>query len=163
MRSKVAVLLCAFVLAACQKKQEPVAAGQSGRPPGNIPTDASGKRASVTDRVGTAVIEKMLVGAKLGADGTVSEEQTVFTVGEPIHLTLRLHDSPVGLRTGAVWYGQGEQKIASEQKEMNGSKVATFVLKQKLAPGKYRVRGYWGGNVADERNFEVVSKTKPSK
>ncbi|MEA2237113.1 MAG: hypothetical protein QOC81_1837 [Thermoanaerobaculia bacterium] len=163
MRSKVAVLLCAFVIAACQKKQEPVAAGQPARKPLNIPTDASGKRASVIDPVGTAVIETMLVGAQLRADGTVSNEQTVFTVGEPIYLTLRLRDSPVGLRTGAVWYGQGEQKIASEHKEMNGSKVATFVLRQKLAPGKYRVRGYWGGNIAGEQTFEVESKTKPSK
>jgi hypothetical protein len=164
MRSKAAVLLlCAFVIAACRKDPEPVATGQPERRPINTPTDASGKRASVIDRVGTAVIDKMLVGNQIGPDGMVHEEQKTFTTGEPIYLTLRLRDSPLGLRTGAVWYGENEQKIASEQKDMNGSKVATFALTQKLAPGKYHVRGYWGGNVADNRSFEVVSKPKRSK
>jgi hypothetical protein len=164
MRSTAAVLiLCALVVAACRKEPEPVAAGQSARRPINTPTDASGKRAIVIDRVGTAVIDKMLVGNQVGPDGMVHEEQTTFTPGEPIYVTLRLRDSPVGLRTGAVWYGENEQKIASEQKDMNGSKVATFALTQKLAPGKYHVRGYWGGNVAGDQTFEVVAKPKQSK
>jgi hypothetical protein len=164
MRSKAAVLvLCAFVTVGCRKEPEPVATRQSGRRPTNTPTDASGKRAIVIDRVGTAVIDKMLVGKQTGPDGTVNEEQTTFTSGAPVYVTLRLRDSPVGLRTRAVWYGGNEQEIASEQKDMNGSKVATFALTQKLAPGKYHVRGYWGGNVAGDQTFEVVSKPKRSK
>ncbi len=46
---------------------------------------------------------------------------------------------------------------------MNGTKVATFALRQELAPGKYHVRGYWSGNIADDRDFVVVAKSKRSK
>ena len=166
MRSTVALIVTlvtgALVLAGCQKKPE--TAGPHGvLTTTNIPQNESGKRASVIDRVGTAVIEKMLVGIQLGPDGTVSEQQTAVPEGDPVYVTLRLHDSPVGLRTGAVWYDAHDQQIAREQKDMNGTKVATFALSQKLAPGKYHVRGYWGGNIADDRSFVVVAKSKRSK
>ena len=156
----VALITGALVIAGCQKKQGTAAHGVLTS---NIPQNESGKRATVIDHVGAAIIDKMLVGTRLGPDGTVSDEQTVVTAGEPLYLTLRLRDSPVGLRTGAAWFDEHEQPIAREQKDMNGAKVATFALAQKLAPGKYHVRGYWGGNVADDRNFEVVAKTNRSK
>lgn len=158
----VALITGALVLAGCQKKQETAAPGRRVITT-NIPQNESGKRARVIDRVGTAVIEKMLVGIQLGPDGTVSEQQTVVPAGDPVYVTLRLRDSPVGLRTSAVWYDAHDQQIAREQKDMNGTKVATFALSQKLAPGKYHVRGYWGGNIADDRNFVVVPKSKQSK
>ena len=156
------VLLAVLVIAGCHKKQETAAPGRRVITT-NIPQNEAGKRASVIDRVGTAVIEKMLVGIELGPDGNVSEQQTVVPAGDPVYVTLRLHDSPVGLRTGATWYDEHDQIIAREQKEMNGTKIATFALGQKLTPGKYHVRGYWGGNIADERNFIVVAKSKQSK
>ena len=37
-------------------------------------------------------------------------------------------------------------------------KVATFTLDKKLKPGKYSVRGLWGGNDACEYDFEVKKK-----
>ncbi|HEX3067162.1 MAG TPA: hypothetical protein VHX14_01210 [Thermoanaerobaculia bacterium] len=153
------VLLAVLVIAGCQKKQETVTPGRRVITT-NIPQNEAGKRARVLDRVGTAVIEKMLVGIQLAPDGNVNEQQTVVPAGDPVYVTLRLHDSPVGLRTGATWYGEHDQIIAREQKDMNGAKVATFALGQKLAPGKYHVRGYWGGNIADDRNFVVVAKSK---
>lgn len=157
----IALTTGALVIAGCQKKQE--TAGPHGAPTASKPQNESGKRASVTNRIGGPVIEKMLVGIQLGADGTVSEQQTVVPEGEPVYVTLRLHDSPVGLHTGAVWYDAHDQPIAREQKDMNGAKVATFALTQKLAPGKYHVRGYWGGNIADDRDFVVAAKSKRSK
>jgi hypothetical protein len=166
MRSTVALIVTlvtgALILSGCQKKQETAAPGRRVITT-NIPQNESGKRARVIDRVGTAVIEKMLVGIQLGSDGAVSEQQTVVPEGDPVYVTLRLHDSPVGLRTGAVWYDAHDQPMAREQKDMNGTKVATFALAQKLAPGKYHVRGYWGGNIADDREFVVVPKSKRSK
>jgi hypothetical protein len=165
MRSTVivlSVLLSVLVIAGCQKKQETATPGRRVITT-NVPQNEAGKRVRVIDRVGTAVIEKMLVGIQLGADGNVSEQQTVVPAGDPVYVTLRLHDSPVGLRTGATWYDEHDQIIAREQKEMNGTKIATFTLGQKLAPGKYHVRGYWGGNIAGEREFVVAAKSKQSK
>ena len=43
----------------------------------------------------------------------------------------------------------------AQQKDMNGGKVVTFVIPKGLPPGQYRVTGYWGGNVAVEREFQV--------
>ena len=43
---------------------------------------------------------------------------------------------------------------------MNGAKVATFAFKRKLAPGKYRVEAYWGGNVVADKSFEVTGGKK---
>jgi hypothetical protein len=167
MRSTVVVLSVvlitgALVITGCQKKQETAAPGRRVITT-NIPQDEAGQRANVIGRVGTAVIDKMLVGIQLDPDGNVSEEQTAVPAGDPVYVTLRLRDSPVGLHTGAVWYDEHDQPIAREQKDMNGAKVATFTPGQKLAPGKYHVRGYWGGNIADDRGFEVVAKTKRSK
>ena len=163
MRSTVVVLLSALLLAGCQKKQESAAPGRPGVITTNIPQNEAGQRANVIGRVGTAVIDKMLVGTRLGPDGNVVEEQTTVTAGEPLYVPLRLRDSPVGLRTSAAWYDEHDKELVREQKDMNGAKVSTFALGQKLPPGKYHVRGYWGGNVADDRNFEVVAKTKQSK
>ncbi|MDP9362128.1 MAG: hypothetical protein M3P29_11830 [Acidobacteriota bacterium] len=129
----------------------------------NIPEDESGKQSRVIERTGTTLVDRMLVGTQLGAGGAVAEERTVVTAGEPVYLTLRLRDSPVGLRTGAIWYDHRGRRVAVEKKEMNGAKVATFALAQKLTPGQYHVEGYWGANLAGDTKFEVVAKTKRSK
>jgi hypothetical protein len=157
----VALITGALVISGCQK-QETAAPGRRVITT-NIPQNEAGKRASVIGHAGAAVIDKMLVGTRLGPDGNVGEEQTTVTTGAPLYVTLRLRDSPVGLRTGAVWYDERDRQIVREQRDMNGAKVATFALGQKLAPGKYHVRGYWGGNIAGDHNFEVVAKTKRSK
>ena len=38
---------------------------------------------------------------------------------------------------------------------MKGAKTVTFAMKPKLAPGHYRVEGWWGGNLAAEKTFEI--------
>lgn len=105
-------------------------------------------------------MKKSLLGSKLGADGNVTEEKTTFVKGEPIYLTLLLHDSPAGLQTHVTWLREGDKKeLHSEFHNMNGAKSVTFALADpKLEPGKYRVIGYWGGNVAADKPFEIVRK-----
>lgn len=159
----VAVLLCASVFAACQNRPKPAAPVRPKVRTTNIPQDESGKRSRVIERIGTTLVDGMLVGTQLGADGTVAEERKVVTEGEPVYLTLRLRDSPGGLRTGAIWYDHRGRRVAVEERDMNGAKVATFALAQKLPPGKYHVEGYWGASLAGDTKFEVVAKTKRSK
>jgi len=89
----------------------------------------------------------------------VSQETDHFEPGQTVYFTLRLGDSPVGLKTNAVWYA-GEKIISTDQKEMNGGKLATFALTAKLPPGRYRVEGHWGGNLAAEKTFEVGPASK---
>lgn len=163
MRKAVAVLLCACSLAACSpsRPQKTGTAGANGTTA--VPENETKKKEQDLVRP-VAPIEKALLGAQLGPDGTVSQETDHFEAGQTVYLTLRLHDSPVGLKTNAVWYGPGQKLISSEQKEMNGAKLATFALTAKLPPGQYRVEGHWGGNLAADKTFEVgpVSRKKKS-
>lgn len=105
-------------------------------------------------------MKKSLLGSKLGTDGNVAEEKTTFVKGEPVYLTLILHDSPAGLQTHVTWLRESDKReLHSEFHNMNGAKSITFALADpKLEPGYYRVIAYWGGNVAADKPFEIVRK-----
>src|SRR6266852_5442369 len=117
MRKAVAVFLCACSLAACRPR-EPVTGSASRKVVTTvIPENEARKKERDLIRP-LAPIEKSLLGAQLGPDGAVSKETNQFEPGQTVYLTLRLHDSPVGLKTNAVWYGADQKAILSEQKEM---------------------------------------------
>jgi hypothetical protein len=154
MRNVVAVLLCACSLAACRPRED-VSKTVSQRVHTTIIPENEAKK-EIRDVIHPipATIDKVLLGADLGPDGAVSQETDHFERGQIPHLTLRLRDSPVGLKTSARWFA-GKKELLVEQKEMNGGKLATFALPQKLLPGKYHVQGYWGGNLVGDKTFEV--------
>ncbi|HEX9458584.1 MAG TPA: hypothetical protein VGA84_05535 [Thermoanaerobaculia bacterium] len=162
MRKAVAVFLCACSLAACRPR-EPVTGSASRKVVTTvIPENEARKKERDLIRP-RAPIEKALLGAQLGPDGAVSHETDHFETGQTVYLTLRLGDSPVGLKTNAIWYGPGQKMISSERREMNGAKVATFALTANLPPGRYRVEGHWGGNLAADKTFEVALASKKKK
>jgi hypothetical protein len=156
------IVACALALGSCSK-QEPAAQ----RPPRvittNIPEDARGEKKRVFVKPVPDILDKSLLGDQLAPDGTVMDESVVFAPGQPIALTIWLKQSPPGLATSATWFDAHEKPIAHEQRPMNGAKVTTFVMKQKLAPGTYHVVGYWGGNVVADKSFEVVAAGKKKK
>ncbi len=158
MRKALAVLLCACSFAACRPREAVTDSDSRKGGAALAPEDEARKKEHDLIRP-VAPIEKALLGAQLGPDGAVSQETDRFEAGQTVYLTLRLHDSPVGLKTNAVWY-EGEKIISTEQKEMNGGKLATFALTAKLPPGRYRVEGHWGGNLAAEKTFEVGPASK---
>ena len=160
MRKAVAVLLCACAFAAC-KPREIVTKSKTTRIHTTvIPENEARKRIRGVILPVPAPVDKVLLGAQLGPDGAVATEASQFQSGQPIYLTLRLHDSPVGLKTSAVWFGPSKKEIHSEQRDMNGGKIATFALNEKLTPGKYHVEGHWGGNLAGDKVFDVVALGK---
>jgi len=151
-------LACTLVVAACRKEARPGPAKPRRVITKFIPEDASREQERVTIRPNVPnVVEKSLLGTALAADGTVSAEKTVFTLGQPVSLTIWLKESPAGLSTGATWYGAHDVIIGRQKQPMNGSKVATFTFKDRLAVGKYRVEGLWGGNVVADKTFEVTA------
>ena len=106
------------------------------------------------------------IGTSTGADGMVAEETTEFATGEDVKLSLWLKESPAGLVTSAVVQDASGEEVDVERKPMNGGKTVTFDLgDRKLKAGKYKVTGYWGGNIAAEYDITVTrSKAKaPSK
>jgi hypothetical protein len=158
MRKAAVILFCA--LAACQPAREPAAVKRNVRRV-VVPEDETNKRRIDKATPGPTLIDQSLLGTQLGADGTVAADSATVAEGTPVYLTLRLRDSPGGLRIGVIWKDSRGKKIAVEEKEMNGSKVATFALPQKLAPGHYSVESYWGATPGTVHKFEVAGTKKP--
>src|SRR5438067_390929 len=124
-----------------------------------IPEDA--RNVKVKDAIRTPSVQFLQlakIGTKLAPGNTVDVEETKIAQGTPVYLTMWLRESPIGLNTSAQWYGSDEKIVKRDVRAMNGGKIATFSLDTaKLEPGKYRVEGFWGGNVAVEKAFEVVA------
>ncbi len=165
MRKYVAVVLCGFgvMVTGCEPK--------AGDRPVKVttrvqPSDVRDAKVSEVIQPAPQFIDRSLLGSQLGADGMVSKESASFTQGQSIYLTMVLRESPPGLQTSAVWMGVDGKPLRTERKVMNGAKVATFGFKNpKVKPGHYHVIGYWGGNIATDREFDIVSvrKTKGGK
>jgi len=158
MRKAAVVLLC--VLAACRPVRESAAPVKPKARTVIIPEDESKKRRADKAALDPTPIDQVF-GTQLGADGAVAADSATAVEGDPLYLTLRLRESPGGLRIGVIWKDPRGKKIAVEEKEMNGSRIATFALPRKLAPGHYSVESYWGATPGPVHNFEVVGKKKP--
>ena len=155
MRRTIAILACAAALGSCSKTE--TAAPEKRKVVTTvIPENEQGVKKKVFVKPAPDILDKSALGTKLAPDGTVSEESSSFKTGRPVALTIWLKQSPPGLATSATWFDANDKKVAHEQRTMNGAKVATFAYKQKLAPGKYRVEAYWGGNVVADKSFEVT-------
>jgi hypothetical protein len=155
MRNDVTVALCVGLLVACEQK------APEQRKVGVQPADASGAKMSTVIQPAPQFIDHAVVGSKLGPDGMVSAENLSIPAGQPVYLTMILRESPPGLQTSAVWTTMDRKPLRTERKVMNGAKAATFGFKNpKIKPGRYRVVGYWGGNIATEREFEIVGSGK---
>ena len=103
-------------------------------------------------------IDGSSIGPKLSPDGTVIGETRAFKTADSIYLTMRFHDSPKGLVAAIVINDPKDHLLYREERPMNGAKVVTFTVPpKKFKPGKYRVKGYWGGNVAVEYEVRVES------
>ena len=67
-----------------------------------------------------------------------------------------LNQSPDGLQTSAQLLEKDGQKVISEQRHpMKGEKTVTFRFTDKLKPGDYKVKAFWGGNTAGEYTVTV--------
>jgi hypothetical protein len=159
MRKAAVVLLCA--LAACRPVRESAAPVKPKVHTVIIPEDESKKHRADKAKLDPTLIDQVFLGTQLGADGAVAADSATAAEGQPLYLTLRLREAPGGLRIGVIWKDARGKKIAVEEKEMNGSTIATFALPQKLVPGHYSVESYWGATPGPVHKFEIVGKKKP--
>lgn len=160
--------VAALCIASCRREapQQTTTAAGSGAQTGTVagePKDLRNARVNAVLAPDTGqYVTNARIGPALGADGMVAEEKTEFTAGQDIHLSLWLKESPPGLQTSARVEDPSGKEVDIELKPMKGEKTVTFTLgDRKLAPGKYKVTGYWGGNVAAE--YEITVAAAPSK
>jgi hypothetical protein len=73
-----------------------------------------------------------------------------------VSMTIWLTESPEDLQVSMRVRDSNDDEVASVMKPAKGANVITLALDQKLAAGKYRVEGVWGGNVACERDVVVA-------
>jgi hypothetical protein len=165
MSIRIALLFPLALVVACGGRETTTVTTTNGPRKVNIrtiPENENKKRADDLVRVDQppSFMKKSLLGTKLDAQGNVVEEKSTFRKGEPVYLTMILKDSPVGLQTHVSWLrARDNSELHAEMREMKGAKVVTFALGDpNLEPGKYRVIGYWGGNVAADKPFEIVAK-----
>lgn len=159
MRKHLLFVVCCIAIA-CQRNETTSTKKGVHVTTKTIPGDARNARVNDVIQPVPVFIDRAALGDKVGPDGNVTQEAVRVPTGQPMYLTLYLHDSPVGLHTRAVWTDRATKKVVyQEQRDMKGAKVATFSLDtKKLAPGRYHVEGYWGGNVAADKEFEIVGK-----
>ena len=169
-RSQFILLYAAALLlvASCRREAQAPQAGTTTAPPSSTSTTLTGPPQDLsTATVNTVIVpadtalytENARLGSAVGSDGMVSEEKTEFARGEEIRLSMWFRESPAGLQASAKLEDAAGKELDTEQKAMNGQKNVTFTVgDRKLAPGKYKVTGYWGGNIAAEYELTVTSE-----
>jgi hypothetical protein len=150
-----------FLLFGCQRAAEKKAeAPKKTNPRETLVGMKEDLRRANIDKIVTPVppfVESCAIGAQPAADGRVTGQETHFTAGKAIYLTMRFHESPAGLQASVKMYDAKKKLVIEETRPMNGAKVATFtVAPDKVKAGFYRIEGYWGGNIACEHNVTVT-------
>jgi hypothetical protein len=150
------VALCSLALFACRQESSPATTGKTTKV---MPSDLRNAKVSEVIQPAPQFIDHALLGSEVNPDGTVKKDTDKIDAGKPAYLTMYFRESPAGLQASAVLTTIEKKPVKTERRDMNGAKVATFALGD-LKPGRYKVVGYWGGNIAAEREFEVVGGAK---
>jgi hypothetical protein len=146
------VIVAAVVLMSCNRSPS----GAKSQTIIDKPVDLTKKKLVEKTPTVPPFIDGSSIGPKLAADGTVMGEIRVFRTTDKIYFTMRFHDSPKGLVATIVISDLKYHPLYREERPMNGTKVVTFTVPpKKLKPGRYRLEGFWGGNVAIEYEIEI--------
>jgi hypothetical protein len=149
-----------LVALSCQRETSTQTVSPATTKPTTVARPQNLANAKVKKVVDVTAVESQTqarLGSATGTDGTVTAEKDTFKSGEPIILSMVIQQSPAQLQMSARWYDAKDKIIEEDRRPMNGTKVVAFkYIGKKLKPGKYRVVGYWGGNVAAEKTFTVT-------
>lgn len=127
---------------ACQREAPPQPAAPRRVITKTIPSDAKNANVNAVVHVDPPVF---------------MESADVRVQGDTATFTMNLRESPKGLVTRATWKDAKGKELSSDAHPMNGAKSVTFT-KAGLKPGRYKVEGWWGGNLGAEKAFEVPSR-----
>ena len=170
MKRRAIILLyvaAALTVASCQR--EVTTTDQTGTAPTVTETTLTGTPQDLSNATINTVVapmdeiyaDKSRLGSTVDQDGLVDADKAEFAAPDSVYLSMWFKESPAGLQARAVVEDANGKEVSAQQKPMNGQKTVTFNLgEKKLAAGKYKVTGYWGGNIAAEHEFTVTSPAK---
>lgn len=150
-----ALLCCAlsFVMIACDRDDPPPvpetrASAAEAPPVAAPPRDVANDLVEVTIPLRPNVVTRCVAGSG-GA------EKTTFAAGEPVELMMVLAEAPPELKVAARLVDAKSAVVARADTPAGGKQSVTVAIQQRIAPGKYRLEGYWGGNLVCEHDVTV--------
>lgn len=104
------------------------------------------------------VVPQCYSGSILGDNGAVSTASTTFGKKDPIYFSMWLQEAPAGLQVSVKMLDDKGKEVAVVPRDAGGLKIATLTIPTPPKAGKYRLEGYWGGNLVCERDVEITGK-----
>lgn len=154
------ILLYAFTATFVACRYEPPAA-EGPRPQLKsrtvwVRTDLTGKRIKQKFVLQPQVLSRCEAGAQLGPGGVVSVPASTFKTTDPVHLTMWLKEAPDELQVSLRVLDSEENEVGvARRNDVGGAKAVTLRVGEELGVGKYKLEGFWGGNLVCEKGVEV--------
>ena len=155
-----AVLLLAIVFAACRYEPPPAEGPRPQLRQRTVwqRTDLAGKKVTQKFVLQPKVLTRCEAGSQLGNDGLVAQPAAEFRENDPIYLSMWLAEAPEGLQLALRVVDDEENEIGTARRDdAGGARAATLEVGEPLKPGRYKLEGFWGGNLACEKSISVVS------
>ena len=146
-RRTIIALMCAAALWSCKR--------ETPKPPPQPKTQQTASDSTAPPRDLTEQKVDVTIPLMANTARCAPLEKTELAAGEPIALTLELLESPQELQVSARVLDAKGEIVAEADAPGEGKKSVTLTVKEKVKPGKYRLAGYWGGNVVCEREITV--------
>ena len=121
-------------------------------------SDLTGKRIAQRFVLQPKVLARCEAGSQLDADSLVATPSAAFEAGEPVYLSMWLAEAPEGLQVALRVLDAEENEIGTARRDAAGGKRAvTLEVGEPLKAGKYKLEGFWGGNLVCEKPISVVA------
>lgn len=160
---RVIILFCAAVLVsvACRYEAPPPEPARPRLSQRTVwqRTDLSGKRITERFTLQPKVLSRCEAGSQLGNDQLVARPANEFRQGEPVYLSMWLAEAPEGLQLALRVLDERENEIGTARRDdAGGARAVTLHVGEELEPGRYKLEGFWGGNLVCEKQISVLAR-----
>ena len=156
---RTAVLLLAMSVAACRYEPPPAEGPRPQLRQRTVwqRTDLAGKKVTQKFVLQPRVLSRCEAGSQLGNDGLVVRPMAEFGENDPVYLSMWLAEAPEGLQLALRVVDDKENEVGTARRDdAGGARAATLQVGEPLEPGRYKLEGFWGGNLACEKAISVV-------
>jgi hypothetical protein len=116
----------------------------------------AGKRVEQKFVLQPRVLSRCEAGSRLDAQGLVAQPASTFEADEPVVLSMWLAQAPEGLQVALRVLDDEENEIGTARRDdVGGVRAVTLRVGEELRPGRYKLEGFWGGNLVCEKRVEV--------